>query len=413
MANTNYFKVKTGMNLQPLATSVAAQGDVAYNSGTNLVEVFTTGTESVATNSNTLTLTNKTLSGNTAVNLISGSGTLTLNTTGTITVPNATDTLVAKTTTDTLTNKTLTTPTINGAALSGTLSGGHTLSGAVTFSSAGTAYTVTNNARVSGELGVGGAPGGQQFNATVLFARNGNDNSTNASPALETFLTPSNTTSALSAQVPCCYFQFGRTTTANVTDTTAIIGAQVQLSVTPSAATTYTNSSSINAGYYVAALNNNGSGTLAMTSFSQYYSEADSTVGLTNKYGLQIGNITGATNNFAIKTGTGIVQFGGATAQTSYDTSTATSGTITAGTGKPGLIINSAGGTTLTIKLPASPMDGQIYWVGSVGAFTTVTWQDSGGTAGNVIGGQVALGGVNRGQTFLYDNGLTKWLAIS
>jgi hypothetical protein len=54
----------------------------------------------------TQTLTNKTISGNTAVNLISGSGTLTLNTSGTATVPNATDTLVGKATTDTLTNKT-------------------------------------------------------------------------------------------------------------------------------------------------------------------------------------------------------------------------------------------------------------------------------------------------------------------
>lgn len=71
----------------------------------------------IVLNDNTATLTNKTLTGNTAVNLVSGSGTLTLNTSGTVTLPNATDTLVGLATTDTLTNKTLTSPTINGGAL--------------------------------------------------------------------------------------------------------------------------------------------------------------------------------------------------------------------------------------------------------------------------------------------------------
>lgn len=82
-------------------------------------------TDTLVGKATTDTLTNKTLSGNTATNLISGSGTLTLNTSGTITVPNATDTLVAKTTTDTLTNKTLTSPTLTtpvlGTPSSGTL----------------------------------------------------------------------------------------------------------------------------------------------------------------------------------------------------------------------------------------------------------------------------------------------------
>jgi len=81
-------------------------------------------TDTVVTRTNTESLTNKTigsgnvLSGATATNLVSGSGTLTLNTTGTITVPNGTDTLVGKATTDTLTNKTLTSPVVTGLQVS-------------------------------------------------------------------------------------------------------------------------------------------------------------------------------------------------------------------------------------------------------------------------------------------------------
>lgn len=66
---------------------------------------FPDATDTLVGKATTDVLTNKTLSGNTATNLISGSGTFTLNTTGTITAPNATDTLVGKATTDALTNK--------------------------------------------------------------------------------------------------------------------------------------------------------------------------------------------------------------------------------------------------------------------------------------------------------------------
>ncbi len=65
-------------------------------------------TDTLVGKATTDVLTNKTLNGNTATNLISGSGQIVFNTTGVITVPNATDTLVGKATTDVLTNKTLT-----------------------------------------------------------------------------------------------------------------------------------------------------------------------------------------------------------------------------------------------------------------------------------------------------------------
>lgn len=75
-------------------------------------------TSDATKNSAAATLTNKILSGNTAVTLISGSGTITHNTTGNMTVPNGTDTLVALALSQTLTNKTITAPAINGANIS-------------------------------------------------------------------------------------------------------------------------------------------------------------------------------------------------------------------------------------------------------------------------------------------------------
>lgn len=80
------------------ATTYSAARDTQFPPGdTDHVLVSATSTQ---------TLTNKTLSGNTATNLVSGSGTFTFNTTGTVTAPNTTDTLVGKATTDTFTNKT-------------------------------------------------------------------------------------------------------------------------------------------------------------------------------------------------------------------------------------------------------------------------------------------------------------------
>jgi hypothetical protein len=144
----NFFNIKKGINLEPkTGSTVTAQGDVAYNSSSNQLEVFTTAAESLTTATNTQTLTNKTLTGNSATSFTNGAGTFNLNTSGTITVPNATDTLVGKNTTDTLTNKTLTSPTINAATISGTFTGSATFSSATTFTtSITTAAVITSEA---------------------------------------------------------------------------------------------------------------------------------------------------------------------------------------------------------------------------------------------------------------------------
>lgn len=85
---------------------------------TNRTITIPDATDTVVLLAASQTLTNKVLSGNTAATLISGSGTLTLNTSGNMTVPNGTSTLVSLTNTQTLTNKTLTAPSID--AITGT-----------------------------------------------------------------------------------------------------------------------------------------------------------------------------------------------------------------------------------------------------------------------------------------------------
>ncbi len=83
------------------------EGQLFYNLTTHRLEVRDNNDyKQVVGTSTADTLTNKILTGNTAVNLISGSGTLVLNTSGTATIPNATDTLVGKATADAFTNKT-------------------------------------------------------------------------------------------------------------------------------------------------------------------------------------------------------------------------------------------------------------------------------------------------------------------
>ena len=92
-------------------------------------------TDTLVGRATTDTLTNKTLSGNTATSLVNGSGTFDFNSSGTITAPNATDTLVGKATTDTLTNKTISSST-NTIAVDTV-----TLTGAVPIANGGTAGT--------------------------------------------------------------------------------------------------------------------------------------------------------------------------------------------------------------------------------------------------------------------------------
>lgn len=98
-----------GFRLVPVSTTaITEKGDIEVLDASGKINYFNGATASpVVTEAHTATLTNKILTGNTAVNLISGSGTFVFNTSGVITSPNTTDTLVGKNTTDILTNKTI------------------------------------------------------------------------------------------------------------------------------------------------------------------------------------------------------------------------------------------------------------------------------------------------------------------
>lgn len=118
--SANSFKIKKSVVVDPQAGSVASEkGEIAYNGATDKFEAYNGTADPMVQEAKSAVLTNKTLSGNTATNLVSGAGTLTLNTSGTATVPNATDTLVGKATSDILSNKTIDTAATNVIKVNG------------------------------------------------------------------------------------------------------------------------------------------------------------------------------------------------------------------------------------------------------------------------------------------------------
>lgn len=86
--------------------------------------------------------------------------------------------------------------------------------------------------------------------------------------------------------------------------------AQVRFNVT--GGRTFTDTAALWAAIDVAAPSNDNTGTIALTDYAGIYFPASTYNTGTNKYHLLLENISGATNNYAIKTGLGLVQFGDA-----------------------------------------------------------------------------------------------------
>lgn len=127
---------------------------------------------------------------------------------------------------------------------------------------------------------------------------------------LSTVSTPVTTSSSYSGLVSF----LTRTTSVNLTDTSETMSAfRTGVVFNPSAATTYTHSGSQGlSGIRVGGPSNGGAGALAISNYSGIYISASSLATGTNKYGIRIEDQTGATNNYAIFTGTGLNRLGDA-----------------------------------------------------------------------------------------------------
>lgn len=139
MPGLNFWKFTKGINLSPQsgAPSSPSNGDVYYNSSTNLFQFYQNGSfvsfnpgtgfikadGSVPLTSNwsagAFSATFNSVAVGSAANTVSGLSTI-INS-GTLTLPTSTDTLVGRATTDTLTNKTLTLPVIASISNGGTV----------------------------------------------------------------------------------------------------------------------------------------------------------------------------------------------------------------------------------------------------------------------------------------------------
>jgi len=157
------------------------------------------------------------------------------------------------------------------------------------------------------------------INTTEMLSvtRNYNGNAADSHTAV-TLNWDLDTDDALTGGQSCVlYSRWKRTIDANVTDAPAggfgaIQNMQISRIYDVDAAATYTLTDADGmAAIRIPSVSLSGGGTLAVSQMYGIYIHADSIATGINKYGLRIGGMTGATNNYAIYTGIGLVHFGG------------------------------------------------------------------------------------------------------
>ncbi len=104
--------------------------------------------------------------------------------------------------------------------------------------------------------------------------------------------------------------KYSRVITTSQTDVAQASAALLEVDLLPATGQTLSNTSADGIANLVLAGANVGSGVLAIDNYSQLLVKASSANTGLNKHGIQIQDQTGATNNFSIKTGLGVAQFG-------------------------------------------------------------------------------------------------------
>lgn len=391
--STNFFEVRKGINLDNTQTSaVSVKGDIAYNTSTDKLELFDGAVDPIVAETKAATLTNKSISGssNTLTNIptsaLTGTVSLTTQVSGVLPVANGgTNTTtstgtgnVVLSTSPTLITPALGTPTaLVGTNITGTASG---------F----TAGNVTTNANLTGPITSSG-------NATSIASQTGTGSTfvMSVSPSL----TGTTNTTAL-------------TSTGLITASAGIVTPAGQLArfngSLSGAALSVANATGVGTTLFQAQIAGVSSG-IQIASDNSNNMDYKFNSGVSNTTVFEISDVsTSISAHYA-------VVFNNAVSTPSYQTSSPSSaGTITCTANLPGILLTPAGTlATLTIKLPSSPIDGQQFWVASSQILSAVTWQDAGGTAGNVVGGQATIGGTNRGQSFVYSSANTKWYSFN
>lgn len=216
------------------------------------------------------------------------------------------------------------------------------------------------------------------------------------------------------------WFRMYRTASASVTDTnTKFSAVQASIGVVVGGGNTWTFAGALGAAAYRVIPPNQSTGSFALTHYAGLWVQAESINTGTNKYGVLVEDISGATNNWSIHTGTAKTSFGGASAYRKGSDFTSIAAAHSGTTVFPSAngYYRVAGSTAMTIHGIAAGVDGQVIRIWN-NSGQNMTFADQSGTetvaANRVVtnsGGSVNTTGDGFAE-LIYDITAARWVLM-